>query len=92
MRIFLVVVLVLLFMAASVRIDGVWPPASIYHEAEQVARQAGSPGLIALALLRELVPEQQGTSRIPKAPRAPSTARFVADSHPDVAPSRRECG
>lgn len=92
MRIFLVVVLVVLFTAASVRIDGVWPPASIYHEAEQAARQAGSPGLMALALLRELVPGEQGISRIPKAPRAPSAARFIADSHPDVAPARRECG
>lgn len=92
MRIFLVVVLVVLFMAASIRIDGVWPPASIHHQAEQLARQAGSPGLIALAVLRELVPERQGLNRTPKAPRTPSAARFLAATHPDVAPPGRECG
>lgn len=92
MRIFLVVVLVVFFMAASIRIDGVWPPASISQQAEQVARQAGSPGLIAQALLRELVPGNHELSPIPKAPRALSTPRMAAGGQRDVTPSARECG
>lgn len=92
MRIFLIVILVVLFTAANIRIDGVWPPASFSKQAEQVARQAGSPGLIAQALLRELVPRNHELSPMPNAPRALSTPRMAAGGQRDVTPSARECG
>lgn len=51
MRSICVIFLVLLCMAASVRIDGVWPPAPIHAGIESLLRHAAEPGKLVSALI-----------------------------------------
>lgn len=49
MRIVILVVLVATWLALSVRIDGIWPPAAAHHQVERIVNQWREPGMRLLA-------------------------------------------
>lgn len=55
MRTVCVISLVLLCMAASIRIDGVWPPAPIHDHFLSLLKHAAEPGKAVSALLDDRI-------------------------------------
>lgn len=92
MRFLLIIALVVLCMASTIRVDGVWPPASINQQVAQTVRQIVEPARLAGALLDELLNSGSGDQRPPRIPEPASMIRAVADGHPRLDSSRPECG
>lgn len=65
MRTVCIIFLVVLSMAASIRIDGVWPPPAIHEGLDSLLRHAAQPGMAVSALLddRIRIAEQPQVSR-----------------------------
>jgi hypothetical protein len=64
MRTFLVIFLVLVCMALSIRVDGVWPPKSVHERIEFVVEQVSEPGKALLALLGDRLSPNPERERI----------------------------
>lgn len=93
MRFFLITILVIVVMAINIRVDGVWPPATINQIMEQTVRQASQPAKSLQMLLVEFLPssgDHRHPSGIPTKPSA--MIRAVADGHKIPDRSGLECG
>lgn len=51
MRTFLLIFLVVVGMALSIRVDGLWPPKSVHERIEFVVERVSQPGKALMALL-----------------------------------------
>lgn len=92
MRFILIIILVILCMASTIRIDGVWPPAPINQHVEQTVRQVVEPGKVLRTLLGQRLPSWTD-ARAPSDIAAPATMiRAVAEGHRLGDQSGRECG
>ncbi|HSH28022.1 MAG TPA: hypothetical protein VK972_09705 [Wenzhouxiangella sp.] len=91
MRIFVVIFLVLVGMAVSIRIDGIWPPKPLHEPVELVVSHIVKPGktlLIALGQHMSLKPVRWGPDATIQ---SASMMRAVVDNDPASEQSTMPC-
>jgi hypothetical protein len=77
MRNLVIILLVLLCITASVRIDGVWPPASLRHQVEQTVQKVVEPARMIQALFS--TPSSKDDRGFPGIARPAALFRSVVD-------------
>lgn len=90
MRSVCVVFLVLVCMAASIRIDGVWPTTPIHEGFESFLRHAADPGKILSALLDDRISISQRLDA--SGHHAPAFSLEIADQSAIRKSTGTECG
>lgn len=92
MRTILPIILVVLCLAATLRVEGVWPPESVRLQVENVIERITKPGLALAALVDKYLSPGEPAGAPDGNARPAAMIRAVVDSHPPRESAEAECG
>lgn len=91
MRILVPILLVICCLAATLRIEGVWPPESVRHQIEVTIDKVAEPGRALAALVGEYLSPDRDENNPRLVPRPAAMLRAVVDGHGKRESSAPEC-